>query len=949
MRVMENDLKISETATSEEEILRFWKVENIFEKSLEKQSPKGEFVFYDGPPFATGLPHIGHILSSSIKDTISRYKTMRGYHVRRSWGWDCHGLPIESLVEKKLGLSSKKDIDAIGIKNFNSEARSIVLEFVQEWERYIERIGRWVDFKGAYKTMDTDYIESVWWAIKDLYSKGFIYEGKRVLMYCPHCETPLAKAEISMDNTYKDITEESVIIKFKLIDGQSGDFPKNTYILAWTTTPWTLPGNVALAVDKKTSYLLSEFEGNFYVYAKDRAEDLDMPITGKEFLGKELLGLEYEPLYKLSKVTSHLGKKWIVVPADFVTVNEGTGIVHIAVMYGEDDFNLGKVENLPMVQILNANATYNADAPSFLFGKHIRKGVVEIKNDLENRGFLFKREPYTHSYPHCYRCGTALIYNAVNSWFIKVQENRNKLLDLNKKITWIPSHLKEGRFNNILETAPDWTISRNRYWASPLPIWKCESCHGIDVIGSVDELRSKAQQEVPDGIDLHRPYIDVFTMKCACGGSMRRTPEVLDCWFESGSMPFAELHYPFEQKSLFQQRFPAHFITEYIAQTRTWFYYLHVLGALLFNRQSFLNVVTTGTVLASDGAKMSKSKGNFTDPLINIDAYGADAVRFYLLNSILMQAEDLSFKDEELRDTHNKIIGMLGNSLKFYNLYSNNSPVKNKEGFVVNDSSHVLDRWMEARLALSTSDVTEAMESYDLVSATRELRVIIEDMSLWYVRRSRDRVRSNKEQSHEALGSFLSRISILSAPITPFISERIYRSTDVKLESVHLAQWPDVNKSKIDKELLKDMERVRSIASKILMLRQQAGIRVRQPLAKAFIPASLSTDLVSLLKEEVNVKEIILNSDKVGLDTVLTAELIREGNWREFIRAVADARKDLNLLPSKKVRIGISKEFERVLDGITIPGVSEIIFAEVEMETIHKASLSVGEVPFTIK
>ncbi len=485
-----NQSNISATSQKEEEVLDFWKKNSIFEKSLNKPAPKGEFVFYDGPPFATGLPHHGHLLGSTSKDLFGRYRTMRGYHVRRRWGWDCHGLPIESKVEEKLGFKSKKDILTLGVEKFNETARSMVLEYVRDWKRYIERLGRWVDFDNSYKTMDSSFTESVWWALKEIYKKGNLYEGRKVLMYCPHCETPLAKAEIAMDNTYKDVTEEAVVVKFRILDPESIGIKGSAFILAWTTTPWTLPGNIALAVGDEIDYAFIKQDDATLIVARDRADHLGLSSAGAHIVkGKVLIDLKYEPLYAIDKVKSHDGKKWQVLSADFVTTTDGTGVVHTAVMYGEDDYALGLKEGLPMVPLLNANATYNENAPELVRGYYIKKGEKVIKEDLETRGLLFKKEAYTHSYPHCHRCGTPLIYNAVSSWFINVQSIKDKMLTENEHIAWVPEHLKLGRFRNIVEGAPDWTISRNRFWASPLPIWK-DKDGNVTVIGSLEELKS---------------------------------------------------------------------------------------------------------------------------------------------------------------------------------------------------------------------------------------------------------------------------------------------------------------------------------------------------------------------------------------------------------------------------------------------------------------------------
>lgn len=881
----------SVAAQREEEILAFWNEQKIFDKSLAKDAPQGEFVFYDGPPFATGLPHSGTLLSSIAKDVIPRYKTMRGYHVRRRWGWDCHGLPIESLVEKELGLKTKKDILDIGIEKFNETARSFVLRYVDEWKKYIERVGRWVDFDHSYKTMDNTYIESVWWAIKEMHKKGKIYEGRKVLLYCPHCETPLAKAEIAMDNTYQDVTEEAVTVKFEVKNPADHSLPQNTFILAWTTTPWTLPGNVALAVGKDISYVLVEEDDARYLLAKDLYKGTGDIV--KEFTGEDLAGLAYTPLYEVQKVQQYEGKKYQVLLADFVSTDEGTGVVHTAVMYGEDDFALGQKEHLPMVQLLDASGKYNTDAPELVRGIYIKDAERLIKKDLEDRGLLFKRENNTHSYPHCYRCGTPLIYNAISSWFIDIQSVKQRMIEENEQINWSPQHLQHGRFGHILETAPDWTISRNRFWASPLPIWKCEQCKEIAVVGSRKELKERANEPVPEDLDLHRPYIDAFTLKCSCGGTMRRIPEVVDCWLESGSMPFAEYHYPFENVEEFEKRFPGDFIAEYIAQTRTWFYYMHALGVLLFNKHAFNNVVTTGNVLAADGSKVSKSKKNYTDPYVLFNTFGADAFRFYLMSSVVMQAEDMMFIDSELRETHNKVVNLLRNTLTFYGLYKENAPEPERA------SDHILDRWILARLNEALQTTTESFEAYDMVHATRPMRDFIDDFSTWYVRRSRERVKS--ADAGQALGTMryvLREFSKIIAPIMPFIAEEIYRTvrTDDDPESVHLTSWPK-NTSDMDLAILQDMATTRALVSSALKLRQTAGLKIRQPLSKLSVKNDLLKDkeeYLALIRDEINVKAIVFDAsiaDEAVLDTTITPELAEEGAVRELIRTIQDLRK----------------------------------------------------------
>jgi isoleucyl-tRNA synthetase len=1091
----------SETAKREEEILAFWKENKTFERSLDKKAPKGEFVFYDGPPFATGLPHHGSLLSSIIKDVIPRYKTMQGYTVRRRWGWDTHGLPIENLVEKELGLKTKKEILEIGIAKFNESARSMVLKYVHDWQRYIDRVGRWVDYENSYKTMDNTYIGSVWWALKQLDTKGLLYEGNKVLMYCTHCETPLAKAEIAADNTYKDITEEAITVKFELKD------ESKTYFLAWTTTPWTLPGNVALAVGADIEYVKAKAGEVTYVLAKERAatvlKDIVHEVVGT-VKGSELVGKAYAPVFDVPSLKIEKSHK--VQVADFVTTEDGTGIVHIAPMYGEDDNQLGHREKLPMVQLLNPNGTYNDQAPESLRGIYLRDANKDIKRTLDERGLLFARANHTHSYPHCWRCGTPLIYNAVSSWFINIQKIKAKMIAENQNINWVPEHLKNGRFGKILETAPDWTISRNRFWASPLPIWKSKEGK-VMVIGSLAELKEKSKKsgnayflmrhgeadtnvtntlsskkdapmhltkkgeedvrdsaknlgkkidliiaspfvrtresaeiaaealglsksdivfddrlgeydlgkrdgisleewhleypaEVdrfehgPEGgendaqvrrrmgqvlweleekhagknilivshgtplwllkgavkgltkaeivatykteypskgkitelpfapipvnadfeLDLHRPYTDSITLLDESGTEYQRIPEVIDCWVESGSMPFAEYHYPFENRAEFESRAPGDFIAEYIAQTRTWFYYLHAMSIALFDRVAFKNVVTTGTIVAADGEKISKSKKNYTDPLELIDQYGADAMRLYLLGSPVMQAEDLRFRDEDVRDAHNRIIGILWNSFKFFDLYQ-----KEYDGSVQGrKSEHVLDRWIFALLDETSEEVTVAMEAYDTPRAVRAIRGFVDEYSTWYVRRSRDRVKSEWHDRQSALATqreVLQTFSKLIAPMMPFLAEGIWRGIDGG-GSVHLEAWPQVKRGFFARlfpkntSVLAEMKEVRAIVTKALEARDKAGIKVRQPLNLLEIGSDVSKELRDIIREEVNVKQVMpvkgLAAGEVRLDTVITPELRHEGEVRELLRAVQGLRKEGGLNPGEETTLLVS-------------------------------------------
>ncbi len=1067
---MEEKQNKKSVAEREQAILKRWKEKNIFEQTIQKDAPQGDFVFYDGPPFATGLPHQGSLLSSVIKDVIPRYKTMRGFRVARRFGWDCHGLPIESLIEKQFGLKTKKDIEKVGVAAFNNAARASVLEFDKEWEKYVERVGRFVDFRNSYKTMDNEYMESVWWALKQLHEKELLYEGKKVLMYCPHCETPLAKAEIAMDNTYKTITEEAITVKFRITGKSyfakaSQDTPENmqTYFLAWTTTPWTLPGNVALAVGEKVVYAKVAVGGTHFVLARDRVADVfknQEYEVAEELTGKKLVGLSYEPLFDVPALRTE--KSYKVYAADFVNTEEGTGIVHTAVMYGEDDFALGQKEGLPAVQLLDASAKYNENSPAFLMGKYVKDAEKEIKDDLEKRGLLFSRANNTHEYPHCYRCATPLIYNAVVSWFIAIQDAKKKMLEENEKIQWVPEHLKHGRFQNIIESAPDWNISRNRYWATPLPIWKEKGGKGVMVIGSLEELKKRVKKSgnayfimrhgeavdnakniedlygdpknhltekgkegvmntasnlkrehidiiftspfvrtretasivqkelglpddavvvderlherneqdlgevrrrvgeflfdterrysgknilivghgsplwvlshVADGqtlgkfqdrvmlglaesralpfspfphneeyeLDLHRPWIDALTLVDDGGREYERIPEVVDCWMESASMPFAT-----------DSKMPADFIAEYIAQTRTWFYYLHALGIMLFKKRAFNAVVSTGTVLAKDGAKISKSKGNYTDPLVLMDQYGADAFRLYLMGSVVMQGEDLAFSDDGVREAHNRVVGILRNCIAFFELYKNQYDGKIK----AEDSAHVLDVWLRARLAQAAVEVTRAMDAYDLPAACREIRAFTEDYSTWYIRRSRERVKSENEQDKQyclaTQRETLLAVSKIIAPITPFLAEEMYAVAGGEKESVHLEGWYDAHLMKKDAKIIETMVTVRYIVSLALEQRAKANIKIRQPLGKLRVKSEKlkgNDGLLQLIKDEVNLKEIVFDgkpANEIELDTALTPELKEEGDYRELLRAVQDLRKKRGLTISARPTLAV--------------------------------------------
>lgn len=884
----------------EKEILKTWKKKKIFEKTLQKNKKNKRFVFYDGPPFATGLPHYGHILSSTIKDVIPRYWTMKGYYVPRRWGWDCHGLPIENLVEKELKVSGKKDIEKqVGIEKFNQTCCQKVLTYTKEWKEMVERIGRWIEFDNAYKTMDPTYIESVWWALKTIHEKNLIYEGRKVLMYCPRCETPVSKAEIAMDNSYKDVTEESATVKFQIKEPEKLNLSGKVFALAWTTTPWTLPANVALAVGKNINYVAVKTKNETYLLAEDKIDIIkEKHQIVSKFKGKDLIDLEYVPLYEVGAVKNSGKKAWYLTEADFVNTEDGTGIVHTAVIYGEDDYELGQKKNLPEIPLLNSQGVFNQKAPKIIQGKYFKEAEKIIKEDLSSRKLLFSLENYTHSYPFCWRCDTQLFYNAISAWFINIQKVKKQLIKLNEKINWYPSHLKHGRFLNILKTAPDWNISRNRFWASPLPFWKCE-CGEVTVIGSVKELKEKAvnfsevfKADKVEKLDLHKDKVDKIKLKCKCGKEVKRIPEVIDCWVESASMFFAELHYPFENKEEFKKRLPAQYIAEYIAQTRTWFYYMHAMAVLLFDDISYENVVSTGTILNEKGEKLSKSKQNYPDPWKIIDLYGVDALRFYLLSSSVMQAENLFFAEREVREIHNKVINILDNVIGFYSMYAKD--IKKKE-----KSKNILDRWILSRLNNLILEVTQEMDSYNTVKSGRLIREFTDDLSLWYVRRSRNRFKLKDASAASTLEKVLLELSKVIAPFTPFLAEKMYLGPEI---SVHLDSWPKANKKLIDNKLEEKMKETRETVSLVLAKRAEAGIKVRQPLAELTIKSKLDKELLELIKEETNVKKIVVGKS-LKLDTKITEELRKEGEYREMVRNVNGMRKKMKLTPKDTIEI----------------------------------------------
>lgn len=904
---------------NEQEILKFWDADKSFEKSVLDRPEDKPYHFYDGPPFATGLPHYGHIVASLMKDTVPRFWTMRGFRVERRWGWDCHGLPIENIIEKDLNLNSKKAIEDYGVGKFNEACRATVLKYANDWKKTVKRMGRWVDMENDYKTMDLSYMESVWWVFGELWKKGLIYKGHKAMHICPRCVTPLSNFEVTQG--YKDVKDISVTAKFKIKNPEKIGLPENTFILAWTTTPWTLPGNVLLAVNPEIEYSLVSVtgEGKMLV-AAERLEKVfadKQYIKEKDFNGSDLVGLGYEPLFPYFANTPNAFR---VVAADFVTTTDGTGVVHIAPAFGEDDYKVGLRENVPLVQHVGMDGRFVEEMEDFA-GHEVKPTEeptatdVEIIKWLAQNDKLFAKEKFEHSYPHCWRCDTPLLNYATNSWFVRVTDLKDDLLENNKEINWVPEHIKEGRFGDWLEGARDWAISRNRFWGTPLPVWESEDGEAI-CVGSVKELEELTGQKIND---LHKHLIDDLEIK-KDGKVFRRVPEVLDCWFESGSMPYGQMHYPFENQGKFELGFPAEFIAEGQDQTRGWFYTLHVLATALTLGENasikkdksvpaFKNVIVNGIVLAEDGKKMSKRLKNYPEPDLILEKYGADAMRYYLLTSPIMEAENLNFSETGVREVYNKLVNTLWNVVEFYKMYAGEE-VKEVE------SNNVLDQWILAKLQILIGDVTKGMETYRLVDASRPIVEFVTELSQWYVRRSRDRFKGEDTEDRKAaiatLRHVLVELSKVMAPFTPFIAEKIWLDLSGKKTSVHLEDWPKASGAKIDQKIISDMTMARKIVELGLAARAEAGIKVKQPLQQVHYQTveRISSDLEKIIAEELNVKEVIhavnIKAGKnmivkddavvvVSLDTAISESLRNEGIAREFIRLVNQKRKDLGL------------------------------------------------------
>jgi len=1117
-----DEVQKSKIARREEEILKFWQDQKIFEKTLEKKSPGGNFVFYDGPPFATGLPHYGHILAGTMKDVIPRYKTMRGQHVRRVWGWDCHGLPIESLIQKELGVATKKEIEELGVEKFNEAARSSVFRYDKEWKKIVPRTGRFVDMDRAYTTMDQSYTESVWWGFKEMYKKGLVYEDFKSIHISPLLETPLSNFEVSQN--YKDIEDISVYAKFELED------EPGTFLLAWTTTPWTLFGNAALAVGEDIDYVKAKKDGDIYIVAKVLTEKVlkeNYEIV-QELKGKELVGKKYKPVfehYSKNKILENHANGWKIYGADFVSTEDGTGIVHVAPAFGEDDLNLGKENNLPFIQHVNIDGTIKEEVAE-LAGRQAKPKAtdeepkkhqetdIEVLKMLAYSGKLFAKEKYLHSYPHCWRTDAPLLNYAMSSWFIRVTEIKNKMISENKKVNWIPADIKEGRFGKWLEGARDWAVSRNRYWGTPIPIWKSEDGKDVEVIGSIEELQKKVPEKIIDayimrhaeseknvlgiyddelnrygltakgqkqarkaaqdlknkidlivtspirraketaeiiskelGVDLsiaeeltevdsgswdgkkeeevkeirkkdagiseetsytmsrgetgeswkqieergyvfvsktikenpnkrvlfvthggvliyvlramrrlsfdqtknlfsdkkvydfakpnnlkvdlgtlrefdfHRPYIDKITWQNKDGKLMKRIPDVFDTWMDSGSMPFASVHYPFENKQEFEKNnstlFPADFIAEGQDQTRGWFYVLSVLNNGLFNKVPYRNVIVNGLALAEDGKKMSKRLKNYPPIKYVLDKYGADAMRFYMLSSPIVRAEDLNFSEKGVDEVVKKLILRLKNVESFFNMYRLKEIPSTKPEVV-----HILDKWILSRLEEVKESVTNALDKYELDRAVRPFNDFVDDLSTWYLRRSRDRIKNGDTKALDTLGYVLRETAKLLAPVMPFLAEDLYLSLKSRgyKESVHLENWPK-GKGFWQKlfssrsPILEEMTEIRKVISEALEERARKGVKVRQPLQKLILNKKYSEEFLELIKDEVNVKEVVV-AENIGLDFEITPELKSEGIARDIVRFIQDLRKKADLKPEDEVQVFVSGE-QNVLDIIS--------------------------------
>lgn len=848
---------------TEREVLEYWRRDQTFEKSVAQRADGPLYAFDDGPPFATGLPHYGHILTSYIKDVVPRYFTMRGYHVPRRWGWDCHGLPVEYEVEKELGLSGPPDIAALGLDRFTEACRSLVLRYADEWERIVVRLGRWVDFADAYKTMDRSYMDSVLWAFHRLHELGLLYEGHKVLPYCCRCQTPLSNFETRLDDAYRARSDASCTVRFRLRDDPT------TSLLAWTTTPWTLPSNVALAVNPELEYVLCRAGGEqvwVAAAARPRFPQLSEPL--RSVPGSELVGLHYQPVFPHF---ASLARAFVVLPANFVAASDGTGIVHLAPAFGEDDEDACRVAGISGPMPVADDGTFTDEVTEFA-GTPVFDASPRVVSWLDARGLIFEQAPHLHDYPHCWRCDQPLMYRRVRSWFVQVTALKDALLAHNRTVHWVPAHIRDGRFGQWLDNARDWAISRNRFWGAPVPVWRCQSCDAALVIQSVTDLETRAGVAVPD---LHRPYIDAVDVPCErCRGTMRRVPEVLDCWFESGAMPFAQLHYPRENEQAFAASFPADFIVEYVAQTRGWFYTLHVLATALFGQPAFRHAVCHGVLLGADGRKMSKRLRNYPDPLDVVGQHGSDALRIALLSSPVVRGVDIRFQEDAVRDAARRFILPLWNTFHYFTTYA---AIDAFEPTGRLDAPSPLDRYLLHETEQLRLAIESAMAAYDFGAAYDAIEAFIETLSGWYLRLSRSRAWGSENSTakatfYEVLHLSLDTTARLVAPFMPFVAEALFQSLGSG-QSVHLADWPAARPDWNDDRLAAEMRDVRRIVTLAREVRERVGIRHRHPLRTLHVagvdPAVIVTH-GELLEQEVNVKrvEVLSEPDRVVRTTV---------------------------------------------------------------------------------
>ncbi len=897
----------------EEKILEFWNKNEIFKKSVESRPTDNEFSFYDGPPFATGLPHYGHLVPGTIKDIIPRYKTMKGQRVVRNWGWDCHGLPVENLMKKELGISSAKEIEAYGVENYNNKCRESVMRFTNEWKHTINRMGRWVDFDHGYKTMDKSFMESIWWVFKSLYDKGLIYKGYNILPYSPGLGCPLSNMEVNLGG-YKDVTDPAITVRFK-IKGM-----EDTYFLAWTTTPWTLPSNLALALGPDIDYvkILDKESGDKYILGEARLSAYYKDENAYEILekykGSELAGMRYEPLFNYFANLYDKGA-FVTVLGDYVTTVDGCGIVHTAPGFGEDDYNVLKGTGIPVVCPIDDECKFTSEVSDYqgIFVKDADKAIIAR---LKEEGKLVKRENYLHSYPFCWRTGSPLIYRAMECWYVNVPQFRDKMVANNQKITWIPEHLKNGRFGKWLEGARDWAISRNRFWGNPIPVWKCDGSDYIEVIGSIAELEEKCGQKVDD---LHKHIVDKLTWPSPDGkGTMRRVPDVLDCWFESGSMPYAQLHYPFENKERFNKIFPADFICEGLDQTRGWFYTLTVMATALFDEPAFKHCVVNGIILAEDGEKMSKSKGNFTDPMLLVNQYGADALRFALMNSAAVHADDLKFSDQMVKDVLKSIILPLWNAYSFFVTYANIDGYTPSET-AFEDLTNPLDKWMISTVEALTNNMDDALDKYDIQRACSYLLDFMDSLNNWYIRRSRRRFwksenDGDKKMAYDTLYKTLMTFVKLACPILPFICEEIYQNlkTCSDPESIHLCDYPKYDASHRDHALEKMMNLTIQAITMGRSLRSANNLKNRQPLKKLFLvdrneeDRKILKDMASIIAEELNVKAVEINGNESSL-----VDYTAKANFKVLGSKLGKAMKEV----ASKIQDFRSEHISSLLEG----------------------------------